>query len=85
MARVELPEDRIFSQTVSGRPKSEVLELLQRRHPGATYHFVEDKLGTLEKVGAMWRCVRTSTFHTRACTSVKQGRPCGALLSYCVR
>lgn len=50
MAGIDFPEDRIFSQTVSGRPKSEVLAALERRHPGTTYHFVEDKLGTLEKV-----------------------------------
>jgi len=50
MAKVPLPLDRIFSQTVSGRPKSEVLLKLAERHPRASYHFVEDKMGTLEKV-----------------------------------
>lgn len=50
MAGVEFPMDRIFSQTVSGRPKSEVLEQLEETHPGSTCHFVEDKLTTLEKV-----------------------------------
>lgn len=50
MAHVPLPRDRIFSQTVSGDPKSEVLARLAARHPGAAYHFVEDKLSTLEKV-----------------------------------
>ena len=50
MAGIQFPEDRIFSQTVSGRPKSEVLEQLHTRHPGAPgYHFVEDKLSTLLK------------------------------------
>lgn len=49
MAKVPLPLDRIFSQTVSGRPKSEVLLKLAERHPRASYHFVEDKMGTLEK------------------------------------
>ena len=117
MARVPFPEDHIFSQTVSGRPKSEVragvtsqfltirhrevehphgvliqglagrrtlsrnavvaadvhivsmlpccvhapgsqrpvlwvqvLQQLEERHPGAeAYHFIEDKLSTLEK------------------------------------
>ncbi|PRW56992.1 hypothetical protein C2E21_4196 [Chlorella sorokiniana] len=51
MAGIHFPMDRIFSQTVSGRPKSEVLEMLAERHPEAgSYHFVEDKLSTLEKV-----------------------------------
>lgn len=49
-ANVILPLDRIFSQTVSGAPKSEVLQMLEDRHPGSAYHFVEDKMGTLEKV-----------------------------------
>lgn len=51
-AEVDLPLDRIFSQTVSGAPKSEVLQMLAERHPSATYHFVEDKWSTLEKVPA---------------------------------
>ena len=50
MAGIEFPPDRIFSQTTSGRPKSEVLEMLQERHPDTRYHFVEDKFSTLEKV-----------------------------------
>lgn len=51
MAKVPFPDDHIFSQTVSGRPKSEVLLALESRHPGAeAYHFIEDKLSTLEKV-----------------------------------
>lgn len=51
MAGIQFPANRIFSQTVSGRPKSEVLESLQENHPNAdSYHFVEDKLSTLEKV-----------------------------------
>ncbi|KAL4452021.1 hypothetical protein ABPG75_007683 [Micractinium tetrahymenae] len=54
MAGIAFPLDRIFSQTVSGRPKSEVLAELAQRHPGAgAYHFVEDKFSTLEKVAAM--------------------------------
>mmetsp|Transcript_24172 Transcript_24172/g.52804 ORF Transcript_24172/g.52804 Transcript_24172/m.52804 type:complete len:294 (+) Transcript_24172:56-937(+) len=51
MAGVPFPMDRIYSQTVSGRPKGEVLAMLQQRHldaPAAI--FVEDKLSTLEKV-----------------------------------
>lgn len=51
MAKVPFPDDHIFSQTVSGRPKSEVLLTLESRHLGAAaYHFIEDKLSTLEKV-----------------------------------
>lgn len=51
MAGIEFPMDRIFSQTVSGRPKSEVLENLHAKHPEAeSFHFVEDKFSTLEKV-----------------------------------
>ncbi|KAL4538461.1 hypothetical protein Ndes2437A_g01479 [Nannochloris sp. 'desiccata'] len=51
MAGIDFPIDRIFSQTVSGRPKSEVLENLEAKHPQAgSFHFVEDKMSTLEKV-----------------------------------
>ncbi|GIL77630.1 hypothetical protein Vretifemale_7132, partial [Volvox reticuliferus] len=51
MASVPFPPDRIFSQTVSGRPKGEVLAALAAQHPDAvTKIFVEDKLSTLEKV-----------------------------------
>ena len=43
--------ERIFSQTVSGRPKTEVLEKLAAGAPtGCRLHFVEDKLSTLEAV-----------------------------------
>ena len=49
MAKVPIPSEDIFSTTVSGQPKSEILVDLQSQHPGLTYHFVEDKLGTLEK------------------------------------
>ena len=49
-AKLGLPSDRIFSTTVSGQPKSEVLQELEQKHPKTTYHFVEDKLGTLDKV-----------------------------------
>ena len=52
MAKAPLPADRIFSQAETGRPKTEVLEMLQERHPDTQYHFVEDKLSTLEKVFA---------------------------------
>jgi len=59
MAGIDFPIERIFSQTVSGRPKSEVLLDLQNKHPeassssssrGGGYHFVEDKMSTLDKV-----------------------------------
>lgn len=50
MAEVPVPSERIFSQAESGRPKTEVLDMLQERHLGTQYHFIEDKLGTLEKV-----------------------------------
>jgi hypothetical protein len=56
MAKVPLDTDRIFSQTVSGQPKSEVLTMLQERHPSTQYHFIEDKMGTLEKVGVASIC-----------------------------
>jgi len=49
-AKVPIPSEDIFSTTVSGQPKSEILVDLQRQHPDMKYHFVEDKLGTLEKV-----------------------------------
>lgn len=50
MAKIPIASEDIFSTTVSGQPKSEILVDLQRQHPGLTYHFVEDKLSTLEKV-----------------------------------
>ena len=52
IAKVPIPSEAIFSTTVSGQPKSEILVELQRQHPGLTYHFVEDKLGTLEKASS---------------------------------
>ncbi len=56
MAGITFHPDRIFSQTVSGRPKTEVLSKLAERHPDASgLVFVEDKLSTLEKVRAAWR------------------------------
>ncbi|PSC71072.1 hypothetical protein C2E20_5531 [Micractinium conductrix] len=54
MAGIEFPMDRIFSQTVSGAPKSEVLADLAQKHPeAASLHFVEDKMSTLEKVAKL--------------------------------
>lgn len=51
MAGIDFPLARIFSQTVSGRPKGEVLNKLSAEHPAASeLIFVEDKLSTLEKV-----------------------------------
>ena len=52
LAKVDLPPERIFSQAESGAPKSEILEILEQRHPGAAYYFVEDKALTLHKVMA---------------------------------
>lgn len=50
---VELPMERIYSQTASGRPKTEVLEKLAAgAPPGCRLTFVEDKLSTLEAVAA---------------------------------
>ena len=69
MAHVPLPLDRIFSQTVSGAPKSEVLAKLAARHPGAAYHFVEDKLSTLEKVATLTPCRHYLLMRKRACWS----------------
>jgi phosphoglycolate phosphatase-like HAD superfamily hydrolase len=51
-AGIPFPPERIFSQTASGRPKSEVLAALRAAHPGGAAHFVEDKMSTLEKVAA---------------------------------
>lgn len=56
-AHVDLPSHRIFSTTVSGQPKSEVLQELEQKHPNSTYHFVEDKLGTLDKVMSYKACL----------------------------
>ncbi|DBA77981.1 TPA: hypothetical protein ACH3X1_009137 [Trebouxia sp. C0004] len=49
-AKVDFSADRIFSTAETGQPKSEVLKQLEQKHPGTSYHFVEDKLGTLDKV-----------------------------------
>ena len=49
-AKVDFSAERIFSTAETGQPKSEVLRQLEQKHPGTTYHFVEDKLGTLDKV-----------------------------------
>ena len=38
-AGIDFPLDRIFSTTVSGQPKSEVLQMLCERHPGAKCNF----------------------------------------------
>ena len=53
LAGVALPMERIYSQTVSGAPKSDVLAQLAAAAPGARrLLFVEDKLSTLVKVAA---------------------------------
>jgi hypothetical protein len=49
-AGIDFPLERIFSTTVSGQPKSEVLQMLCEKHPDLQCHFVEDKLSTLDKV-----------------------------------
>jgi hypothetical protein len=56
IGKIPFEEDRVFSQTVSGQPKGEVLRMLEERHDSGdgsvSFHFVEDKLSTLEKVAA---------------------------------
>ena len=47
-----IPPERVFSQTVSGIPKTAVLADLGAAAPAARKVFVEDKLSTLEKVCA---------------------------------
>ena len=48
---VRLPEERIFGLE-ENRPKPAILESLMRRpeHDGATFHFIEDRLETLQSV-----------------------------------
>ncbi len=71
MAGVPVPMERIFSQTVSGRPKGEVLRRLAEQHgDAAALIFVEDKLSTLEKVRGWWRrkrlpALRAGAAHNR--------------------
>lgn len=68
IGRIPFEGSNVFSQTVSGRPKGEVLKMLQEKHSSEnegdrqqiSFHFVEDKLSTLEKVAkdeslAKWR------------------------------
>jgi hypothetical protein len=50
MAGIDFPMERIYSMTVSGKPKSGVLKQLAEEHPTARAHFVEDKLATLQKI-----------------------------------
>ena len=51
LGSLDFPMERIYSQTVSGRPKTEVLEkLAAAAPPGCRLTFVEDKLSTLEAV-----------------------------------
>lgn len=57
-AKIDLSTDRIFSTAETGQPKSEVLRQLEQRHPGTSYHFVEDKLGTLNKVRSIKHFLR---------------------------
>ena len=41
---------RVFPRRLRGSLRVQVLQQLEERHPGATaYHFIEDKLSTLEK------------------------------------
>ena len=56
-AKVDFSADRIFSTAETGQPKSEVLKQLEQKHPGTSYHFVEDKLGTLDKVQNFIHCL----------------------------
>lgn len=58
MAGVDLPMERIHSTTLSGEPKAMVLGRLAAAHPLAHQMvFVEDKMGTLLKVGGQDRVV----------------------------
>mmetsp|Transcript_40753 Transcript_40753/g.68249 ORF Transcript_40753/g.68249 Transcript_40753/m.68249 type:complete len:338 (+) Transcript_40753:127-1140(+) len=50
MAGIPMADERIFSTTVSGAPKTDMLKTLQEGASGAALHFVEDKLSTLQKV-----------------------------------
>ena len=50
-AGVVFDDSRIFSTTLSGEPKATVLARLAQEHPEAQQKiFIEDKMGTLEKV-----------------------------------
>eukprot|EP00897_Mesotaenium_endlicherianum_P001799 jgi/Mesen1/1647/ME000135S00642 len=48
LAGIAFPEDHIYG--LGSGPKVDVLKQLQARHPGATLHFVEDRLTTLRNV-----------------------------------
>ena len=72
--------ERIYSQTVSGRPKTEVLEkLAAAAPPGCRLTFVEDKLSTLEAVAKApgfeaWQ-LYLGARSAGACMRVRLGRP----------
>jgi len=50
MAKIDFPMERILSTTISGQPKTEILADLQSRYDMTEWHFIEDKLSTLDKV-----------------------------------
>ena len=56
LGAINFPPERCFSMTVSGKPKTTVLRELMDLHPDAKLHFVEDKLGTLDKVWRKHQC-----------------------------
>jgi len=54
MAKLPIALEDIYSTAESGRPKSDILQMLQERHSSATtFRFFEDKIGTLDKVEPM--------------------------------
>ena len=63
MARAPVPMERIYSTTVSGRPKTDMLKKLASGSvEGSRLVFVEDKLSTLEKVRDDPECARWELF-----------------------
>lgn len=69
LAKVTVPGTDIYSTTLSGQPKSDILLQLAERHPGAACHFVEDKLSTLEKARHvcrfLWVLAQNPVLHTQ--------------------
>jgi len=76
MAKIPIRSEHIFSTTVSGQPKSDILKELQQQHPGASCHFVEDKLGTLEKVRPSTQQRPLNKAVMTCCFSNKRGTQC---------
>ena len=75
-AKIDFSAERIFSTAETGQPKSEVLKHLEQQHPGTSYHFVEDKMGTLDKVCSFSLSCKSMLTTLAPCAAVYWHQPC---------